>query len=149
MTAAQENVMDKVGKSMKGFGDGVLGMFGGKRDLDRNSSATPPASPDKKFTKANVPAPGINPDVDSEFKRPFTTSGPSSPPKKAEDDDDAEAFNEFNFWKQAQPSLLAKMGPADEKFNEYNFWKNAPPSLEQLESMAPSSPSKSPASLKY
>ena len=114
----------------------------GLPDLPRIGGATPPPSPEKFATPPpreaserrtvmsmmglpDLPSfggeakPAELDAVDSEFKRPFTTAGPSSPPKKKEED--AENFNEFNFWKAAAPSFPSPpsaaadppAGPAD------------------------------------
>ena len=64
---------------------------------------------------------------------------------RAMPEEDAEEYNEFNFWRA---SALPKKVEVEESFNEFNYWKLPEPTLEQLEMQAPLSPSKAPAHLR-
>jgi hypothetical protein len=135
MATTPANFLKPVTELTDQAGKAILGIFtGGMSGRGIGSVATPPVSPEKKaglFVVAPV-------DVDAEFKRPFS----GSPHQATRGEEDAEDYNEFNFWRQG-----SKRVSVEESFNSYNYWKMPGPTLDELESQAPASPSKAPAHL--
>ena len=135
MATTPANFLKPVTELTDQAGKAILGIFtGGMSGRGSGSVATPPVSPEKKaglFVVAPV-------DVDADFKRPFS----GSPHQATRGEEDAEEYNEFNFWRQG-----SKRVSVEESFNSYNYWKVTGPTLEELESQAPASPSKAPAHL--
>ena len=135
MSTTPANFLKPVTELTDQAGKAILGIFtGGMSGRGIGSVATPPVSPEKKaglFVVAPV-------DVDAEFKRPFS----GSPHQATRGEEDAEDYNEFNFWRQG-----SKRVSVEESYNSYNYWKMPGPTLDELESQAPASPSKAPAHL--
>ena len=142
----------------KGMND-FMGMFKpsgdkAKRELARDNLASPPASPEKKAFKVADTPKTAQAAMDADWTKPYSLHGSASPKKLnvdtaptevKSDDEDADNYSDFNYWRVGGPSP-AKAAASD-AFNEISFWRVPPPSLDDAASLPPS-PSKAPAHLR-